>query len=402
MTKNRICFYCVATIMGGAERSLVEFLVELQKAGTHNFEVIVPKDSGPLIEELNRWKIKISVIPMPAAFMKTSRSKPLYSLFVAICGLPMLLHYAFKFRNYLLSNKFSHVHTTGIKCHYLALIATCATKIRVVVHLRDIFKKGIARFTLYQLIKSRKKQVDIVANSESTARSFDPKGSTKTRVIYNGVDLVSYPRRQNSRVNLCGKTRIGIVGVLAPWKGQETFLRMAKLIVDHGRVAVKFIVVGDQIYDTRGDKGYSKKLKNLCAELCLQEHVEFIGFQKNIIPIMHSLDILVHASLKPEPFGRVLIEAQACGIPIVASNAGGPTEIIDNGKSGFLVEPGNASAMAEAVEKLITSPEMGELFVLNSMLNLRNKFSLKSHFLELSKILSENEKSDGEERDSQV
>jgi glycosyltransferase involved in cell wall biosynthesis len=146
-----------------------------------------------------------------------------------------------------------------------------------------------------------------------------------------------------------GNPTVGIVGRLQPWKGQEIFLRAAARLAE-ARSDIRFMVVGGAILGWEGS--YPDDLRRLAADLGIADRVHFAGHQADVHPWYDALDVVVHASFD-EPFGLVLVEAMALGKPLVATNLGGPLEIVEDGTSGLLVPPGDPEQLAEAVERIL-------------------------------------------------
>jgi glycosyltransferase involved in cell wall biosynthesis len=142
---------------------------------------------------------------------------------------------------------------------------------------------------------------------------------------------------------------VGIVGRLQPWKGQEIFLRAAARLAE-ARADLRFMVVGGAILGWEGS--YADDLRCLAADLGIADRVHFAGHQSDVHPWYDALDVVVHASFG-EPFGLVLVEAMALGKPLVATNLGGPLEIVEDGTSGLLVPPGDPERLAEAVGRIL-------------------------------------------------
>jgi glycosyltransferase involved in cell wall biosynthesis len=147
---------------------------------------------------------------------------------------------------------------------------------------------------------------------------------------------------------------VGIVGRLQPWKGQEVLLRAAARLAE-ARVDLRFMVVGGAILGWEGS--YPDDLRRLAADLGISDRVHFAGHQADVHPWYDALDVVVHASFG-EPFGLVLVEAMALGKPLVATNLGGPREIVEDGTSGLLVPPGNPERLAEAVGRILADREL--------------------------------------------
>jgi glycosyltransferase involved in cell wall biosynthesis len=368
--KPAVCYFCIATQLGGAEKSLLEFLRSAKIQPGFTGRPLLPRAEGALVNELRRAGIEFDVLPMPLAFLRVSRGTPWQSLVNLFVCMPALLRYLLALRAYLREKRVTILHTTGVKCHLIAFPATLGLPVKVIWHLRDILSFGP---TLLCLRLLRRARIRVLANSRVTALSFSRRHPPK--IVYNGVDTEYY--RGIDRVAESVLT-VGIVGVLARWKGQKEFLAMAAEIIRRG-YRCRFVVVGAQIYDTAGDQGYEAELMVLVKRLKLEQLVSFTGFRADVVAVFNELDILVHASLRPEPFGRVLIEAQACGVAVVASAAGGVLEIVEPGVTGLLFQPGNVEDMADQVERLLINPMLRDRIAKRARLVVGQRFSLEAH-----------------------
>jgi glycosyltransferase involved in cell wall biosynthesis len=146
--------------------------------------------------------------------------------------------------------------------------------------------------------------------------------------------------------------RVTFIGRLVPWKGVAEFVEACALVArTHPRL--EFSVVG-------GGMGpadpYEAALHRRSRELGLGERLIFTGPVQDIGPIIQATDVLVHASVTPEPFGRTVAEGMVHGLPVVATRAGGPVEMIEPGVTGLLVDPGSPAALAEAIGWLADHP----------------------------------------------
>ena len=123
----------------------------------------------------------------------------------------------------------------------------------------------------------------------------------------------------------------------------------------------RFQIIGAALF---GEHDYDLELHRLVENAGLTEVVEFLGFQKNVAPLIRSLDILVHASVVGEPFGQVIVQGMASGKPVIATNGGGVPETVLDGDTGILVPMGDSDAMAKALCALLADPaaarRMGE------------------------------------------
>jgi glycosyltransferase involved in cell wall biosynthesis len=142
---------------------------------------------------------------------------------------------------------------------------------------------------------------------------------------------------------------VGIVGRLQRWKGQDRFLHAVALLHERGH-KVHGLVVGGDAFDLA--PAYQRSLGDLARDLALSENVTFTGHVRHVEPYIHAMDVLVNASIG-EPFGIVLLEAMAAGVPVVAVGSGGPTEIVEDERTGLLVETGDPVDLAGAIERLL-------------------------------------------------
>lgn len=169
---------------------------------------------------------------------------------------------------------------------------------------------------------------------------------------------------------------VGMVGMLTEWKGFHIFLEAAAKIVAV-RNDIVFFIVGDTIHKN-DNASYKDYLYELVDQYDIAKYVIFTGQILDTQNVYGSLDIVVHASINPEPFGRVIIEAMAASRPVVASNAGGPTEIIQNGITGMLFEPSNTSDLARNILMLLDDSELRQKIGLNARKLVEEKFVMSN------------------------
>ncbi len=147
---------------------------------------------------------------------------------------------------------------------------------------------------------------------------------------------------------------IGMVGNIRGWKGQEIVVRALALIRE--RVpAVTCVFVGEA---TAADADYEAKLRGLIDTLGLQSNVIFAGHYRNVADPLSIMEVAIHASVSPEPFGRVLLEAMAMRRPVVGSRGGAVTEIVLDGVTGFTFRPGDVDDLAEKTVRLLVDSEL--------------------------------------------
>jgi glycosyltransferase involved in cell wall biosynthesis len=146
---------------------------------------------------------------------------------------------------------------------------------------------------------------------------------------------------------------IGIVGRLQPWKGQHRLLQALARLRERG-LDVHGLIVGGDAYGLSPE--YAAGLRNLVADLGLDDRVTMTGHVPDVARYVRAMDVLVSASVN-EPFGIVLLEGMAEGVPVVAVGDAGPLDIVEDGRTGVLVPSPAPEVLADALEPLVRDPE---------------------------------------------
>ncbi len=148
---------------------------------------------------------------------------------------------------------------------------------------------------------------------------------------------------------------VAMHSMLVHWKGQHVFLSAVAKVRQRCKIPFRAVIAGGP---PAGDQTYPNQLKKLAKELALEDFVEFLGHVRNVYEFLVGVDVAVHAAIEPEPFGRVAAEAMLAGLPNVVTMGGGPAEYVQHSVTGLHVPRGDVDAMADAIEALISSPEM--------------------------------------------
>jgi glycosyltransferase involved in cell wall biosynthesis len=117
----------------------------------------------------------------------------------------------------------------------------------------------------------------------------------------------------------------------------------------------RFLVVGSSSFGL--EPAYAQELRQFAKDAGMEDRVMFLGQRSDMNDLLNACDVVVHASVEPEPWGLVVAEAMAAGRAVVAAAAGGPLEMIEDGRTGLLVPPGDAEALAAAMAALLRQPE---------------------------------------------
>lgn len=171
-------------------------------------------------------------------------------------------------------------------------------------------------------------------------------GSENVHIVYNGVKELPWCARP-----MRNPARIGVLGRIAPEKGQAVFVRAAKLLASEG-CRLHFVVTGASLFEDPAGTVYFREVQAAAAG----SPIEFRGWEDDAGAALAELDLLAVPSLGPEATTRVILEAWAAGVPVLASRVGGIAEIVDDGETGFLVEPDSAAALASRIREVLSLP----------------------------------------------
>lgn len=182
------------------------------------------------------------------------------------------------------------------------------------------------------------------------AFGLDPRRCT---TIYESVTGPSEAQLANARDN--DVPIVAMHSMLTSWKGQHVFLRAVAEVRRRCDSPFQVIIAGTA---PETDSTYPRELYSLVEELRLEDVVQFSGHLREVYDFLPTVDIAVHASIQPEPFGRVVPEAMLSGLPTIVTMDGGPAEYVHDGVTGLHVPRNDVPAMADAIERLVTSREL--------------------------------------------
>ncbi|MBA4775346.1 glycosyltransferase family 4 protein [Agrobacterium salinitolerans] len=230
----------------------------------------------------------------------------------------------------------------------------------------------------------------VAVNSNETGRAFIEAGgeADKVRIVYNGFDPAKAriyepgaAARLRAEMGLGPQPLVGLFGRLSEWKGQHVFLDAIAAME-----GVQAVIVGGALF---GQEAYEARIREQASRLGLDGRVRFLGFRPDVPELMAAMDVVAHTSIVAEPFGRVVVEAMMCGRPVVATRGGGVTEIIRDGETGLLVPPGNASALAAAISRILSQPALAERLARKGREDVSQRFSLEETCRSVSALLTE-------------
>jgi len=358
--------------MGGAERSLYDVLASLRAARPRwELSLLVPS-AGLLAERATALGVNVSVVEFPRSLARlgdagaggnAGRNVGRSSLLLHLASAaPGVLLYLRRLRRELRRIAPDVLHANGLKPQLLAALSQTKGRPPVVWHVHDYVS---TRPLTAKLIRRAAPRCAVaVANSKSVSEDLRAVcgDGLKTRLLYNAVDLEHFSPA-GARLDLDtlaglppaepGTVRVGLVATLARWKGHETFLKSLAMLPEEARV--RGYVIGGAVYRTRGSQHDPSELRACAAALGLEGRVGFTGFVEDAAAAIRALDVLVHASTEPEPFGLAIVEGMACGRSVVASRAGGAAEILAGCEAALSLAPGDADELSTQIVRLAES-----------------------------------------------
>lgn len=355
----RIAYLNPCGQMGGAETSLRELLAGV-RATAPDWELwLVLGEDGPLTGKARELGIEVQVVPFPHALARTGdvAFSPLVAMRLASTTAFATARYMRRLGAVIRSIRPDVIHTNGFKMHVMGAWAR-SRGTPVIWHIHDYVRSRRWMGRILRLFRGR--CAAAIVNSRSVAA--DVQGllpAVNITVIYNAVDLTRFAP-EGPRADLDGLSglpvgapelvRVGLVATFARWKGHRVFLEaLAQLPAD---VPIRGYVIGGPIYQTSGSQWTRAELEQEADRLGLSGRIGFTGVIEDAARAMRALDIVVHASTEPEPFGMVIAEGMACAKPVIVSQGGGAAELFVDGENALAHAPGDATALSRQILRL--------------------------------------------------
>ena len=335
--RMRIAYLDHVAQLSGGEIALLRLVPHLDAVEAH----FILAEDGPFADELVQAGISVEVMPMSerARGMRkgalTARTVPLGAVLATIVYIVRLALHLRRLRPDI-------VHANSLKAGVYGALAARLAGVPVVWHVRDRIASDYLPAAAVRPVRAMIARLTaaVIANSQSTAATL----GRRVRPVVVPEAIVA-PAIGGERTP--GSLRVGMIGRVAPWKGQDLFLRSFARAFPDGDA--RCVVVGAPLF---GEEAFEQRLHALADELGLGDRTEFRGFRKDIWPEVARLDLLVHASLVPEPFGQVVLEGMAAGVPVIAADAGGPAEIIKHDVDGVLYPMGDGAALTRVMRDM--------------------------------------------------
>lgn len=272
----------------------------------------------------------------------------------------------------------------GIEGLLPALLAAKLTGVPAVAHVRSPQRlSGIA--ASYARIPAH-----WIAVSSYIAEDLERQGVDRRRisVVHDAIDNTEFsegspPRALRDDLGVrSGSPIFGFFGRVIPWKGVREFIEAAAIVLK-ARPDALALIVGDP---SDGAENHYHNLQQMVHTAGLGQHILFTGYRSDVADLMRLCDVVVHSSVVPEPFGMTVIEGMATGTPVVAADSGGPTEIVDHGETGLLVDPRDATALSSAILDLLENPGEARAMGRRGAQRVRDYYSIDRYAREVEVV----------------
>lgn len=307
-----------------------------------------------LMEQLHARQIWQALVAPQNSLFKTYCTTHGYNFYPVDEGWNPLWQFARQIARLSAIDQPDIVHLHDARAHTSAMLATTflGMKTRLVVHRRVMFQTGRNIFSRYKYTHPHVKKIICISEAVKNVMQ-EVVCPEKLSVIHSATDCKRFARfRQNhlrNSLQLCIDTPIvGNVAALTHEKGWSTFVHTAAQVITQ-MPDIQFLIIGE------GPE--RKRIESLINHLGIQKSVLLIGFRSDIEKILPELDILLFPSVQ-EGLGSTILDAFCCGVPVVASNTGGITELIIHMETGWLCPPGDATAFANAIVCLLKDIDM--------------------------------------------
>lgn len=366
-------------LLGGAERCLLELLAALDR---RRFEpLVVLGGEGPLAAVLRERGIAVAVLPFP--------TPPLYGL-LDPRTLAREISASLRIRRLVRASRAGIVHCGDVLALLLLLPARLGG-VKVVFQV-NYLGGPLRRLALNLLALAAADAVVAYSNDQREAlRRGTVRLEARTTVVYPGIDPRAYEGGDRGRLRReLGLTdAVPLVGLLArydTWKGHRVFLEAASRILE-ARPDARFMMAGGALNrQSLPHVGrYQREVLECREALGLTDAVSVLDHRDDVPSVLAALDVVVCPS-EHEPFGLVVVEALAAGRPVVASDSGGPAEILEDGQSGLLFPTGDPGALAERVLRLLDDAALGRSLVEGGAVRVREAFHRERYAREIEEL----------------
>lgn len=378
---QNILFIHQSAELYGSDKTLLYLVANLDK--NKFFPIVILPNEGPLKIELEKENVKVIIAPVLKLYRKMftpgNLLKFINDYFKGIKTIKSIR------KEYKID--FIYSNTLAV---LLGFFFCFFHKAKHIWHVHEIIESPNFFTKFFRYFLNNPTNSVLIYNSFATCKFWNCKGNNQ--VVWNGI--AAFPEIEEEEKDVIRKTILtsdneiifALVGRISRWKGQMLLLEaFNKLIKTHQNI--RLVYIGST---PPNQEHFLDTLKEKIKNYGLIQKVNIIPFQDNIHQFWQSIDVAVVSSTEPEPFGMVAIEAMMAKKPVIAANHGGLTEIVVDNETGFLVEPNNKDALKDALEKLITNPELRTSFGEKGFQRAIENFSIQKYVQKIEYIFENN------------
>lgn len=363
MDRRLICYPFAGDSVGGAHISILHLIRRLDT--TRFRPVVVLHQEGALAEHLRRLDVPYTLLPL-RGFAGQNPNLASIAWHAA--------HAVHTLLPFLRDRRIGIVHANDLRMNLTWALAARVAGVPLVWHQRTTPMSRSPLWSLLPLLANR-----VIAISDAVADSLR-RGRWRPEVVYNPFD-VSAPASDRNACRAALLSELGLpsdailiayVGRLVGYKRADICIRMVPFLREAMRRPVACLLIG------AGSDAAQQALHDVARKCGVEQQVHFLGFRHPVEHDIAGCDLLVAPS-EIEGFGRAVVEAMLAGTPVVASRIGGHVDIIDDGRTGCLVEAGNVKAFATAAQRLLSDTRLRDGVIAAARADARQRFSAEAH-----------------------
>ena len=353
--------------LGGAEHSLLAVIAAVKE----DFDVhLVTTEAGPLVDRVSAMGVACHIVPCSNSVKKLKRWGLLRHLLFSWPVVVAFILYCVRLRRVIRTIHPQIIHGNVPKSHMaLFFLVKTGFKGKCCIHVREIFEKRSTSKKLYTVLFPRR-DCTVIAISVCVKDNLPAVMRRKAEIIYNGIPIPGRPKKY-----AVGETiKLLYLGRIVPWKGCHLLIDILCMARNKYRqTSLELSLVGDTMYWASDYKGLlRKKIEDRNLSHCCR----LLPYTDDPVTAFEAHDIFCIAS-DHEPFGRSIAEAQASGMPVIAFDSGGVSEIVQNNLSGILLPFNDCKKFADALGTFIENPGLMRTMGLQGRKNVTRRFDVR-------------------------
>ncbi|HJV76313.1 MAG TPA: glycosyltransferase [Noviherbaspirillum sp.] len=366
---------------GGAIISLAAFLQKIPELFSPHIYTGIGTEEYQQLSQLGQWR-HLPPAPLFDTATLKNRSIPFASMLDNFCN---VAPYSWRFYRRFKRDKIGIVYLNNDpSCNLAAALAGRLAGLPIILHARGFSADTRGNRWVLSIID----HCIAVSNAIKTQLIELGLPAEKCIVVPEGLDMNLFcPRRPSERLLRefgfsDSDPVITLVGGLIDWKGQDVLLDACPTIFNEYPNA-RVLLVGSAYGK---DDHFANMIAKRVTSPPLCGNVHLLGARKDIPEILSISSVVLHTSTKPEPFGRTFLEGMAMGKPVIASNEGGPPEVIEHEIDGLLIQPRDPHGLATAICRLLADPLLRESLGKNAAIKA-TRYSIENHSIAISQVL---------------